>query len=157
MKITDTHIYFWGSIYSNWEPCKINYNSLLFESSEHLFMYLKAQYFNDIETANLILKTSSPSEAKALGRKIKNFDEDKWIHERENAMYIACYEKFYQNKDLKEKLLLTKDKTLVEGSPYDFIYGVGLKWDDKLILDEKNWKGLNLLGITLMKVREDLI
>jgi ribA/ribD-fused uncharacterized protein len=156
MRETDTHIYFWGSIFSNWEPCKIIYDNLLFKSSEHLFMWLKAMYFSDIKTANLILKTNSPSEAKRLGRLINDFDEILWEKKREDVMYIACFEKFNQNQDLKNTLLQTKDKILVEASPYDCCYGIGLKWDDDLVLDEKNWLGLNLLGKILMKIRNDL-
>ena len=156
MRITDTHIYFWGSYLSNWEPCTIFYDNIEFYSSEHLFMYFKAKAFNDLISANKIIRTKSPSVAKAIGREVENFDELVWSSLREDYMFKACFEKFIQNESFKQQLLDTNDKTLVEASPTDKIWGIGLKWDNDKVLYENNWKGLNLLGKSLMKVREHL-
>ena len=75
---------------------------------------------------------------------------------KEDKMFQACYLKFSQNDTIKKLLINTKNKILVEASPFDKIWGIGLKWDNDLVLNENNWKGLNLLGKTLMKVRLSL-
>jgi len=159
MRETDTHIYFWGTFLSNWIPknLSIKYDGHTFSTSEQLFMYLKAIYFDDAEMAyEIIEKGGNPKDAKNLGRKIRGYDEGLWSPVREEMMYTAIYEKFSQYPDLKKQLLDTKDKILVEGTPFDPIWGVMIKWDNDRILDEKNWKGQNLLGKVLMNVRENL-
>jgi ribA/ribD-fused uncharacterized protein len=153
---SNTHVYFWGSCLSNFYEVSINYDNKLFKSSEQLFMYLKAIYFKDFNTAAEILLAETPGKAKLLGRSVKKFNELEWIKEREKAMFTACYNKFYQISILREILLETGNKTLVESSPYDVIWGIGLKNDTDLILDENNWRGLNLLGKILLQVREKI-
>lgn len=159
MRITDTHVYFWGSFLSNWVPKNLNikYDGHEFTTSEQIFMYKKAKFFNDEPYAALIVTLGTdPKIAKELGGKVRGYNEEKWSKVREQMMYDSIYLKFSQYSDLKKKLLDTGDKILVEGTPFDPIWGVMIKWDDDKILDEKNWKGLNLLGKVLMKVREDL-
>ena len=156
-KVTDTHVYFWGDpTLSNWGPSRFNHKGLEFYNSEQAFMYEKAMYFDDKEIAKKILETSNPRIAKDLGRKVKNFDDAKWSLMSYDYMVDVCYAKFKQNENLKEILLNTGNKTIVEGSPYDKIWGVGLHWASEEILDEANWKGKNLLGKALMEVREML-
>jgi len=160
MRTTNTHIYFWGSFLSNWIPSdlRIIYNSKLFTNSEQLFMYLKAEYFNDWETAQEIVNLGQiPKIAKNLGRKIKGYNEEEWAKVREEKMYGACMLKFGLNSKLRKQLIDTYPKILVEGTPMDPVWGVMIKWDDDRILDEKNWKGQNLLGKVLMRVRGDLM
>ena len=158
-KIINGYVAFWGGFLSNFYPCKI-YNDLGYEfrSSEQYFMWLKAVFFNDDKTANEILEASTPKKAKALGRKVRDFDESKWEKYRESAMFTAVYEKFNQNKNIQDYLLspVFDGMEFVEGSPIDHIWGVGISWDDPDIADKKNWKGLNLLGKTINKVREKL-
>jgi ribA/ribD-fused uncharacterized protein len=159
MRSTDTHIYFWGSFLSNWIPSDlvISYDKEIFSSSEQLFMYLKAKYFGDNEMAKrIILEGTHPRDAKNLGRNIQGYQEEKWDKVRMDMMLTAVYYKFATNPDLKKKLLATKDKILVEGTPFDPIWGVMIRWDDDRILDEKNWKGQNLLGKVLMECRNKL-
>jgi len=159
MRETETHIYFWGTFLSNWIPMDLNiqYAGFTFKTSEQLFMYLKAIHFNDAEMAyEIIERGGHPKEAKDLGRKISGYKESDWEAARESAMYTAIYEKFSQYPDLKKQLLDTGDKILVEGTPFDPVWGVMIKWSDDRILDEKNWKGQNLLGKVLMRVRNDL-
>ena len=120
-------------------------------------MYFKAKFFNDDEKAREIVQFgSNPKIAKKLGREIKGYDEESWSKEREEAMYKAVFLKFSSDKKLSQQLIKTENKILVEGTPVDLIWGVGIKWDDNRILDEKNWKGNNLLGKVLMRVRKDL-
>lgn len=156
MKETITHIYFWGSIYSQWAKSSLVEYNIQFTTAEQYMMYHKALLFDDTDIANQILSTSNAREQKALGRKVKGFDVNVWDQNKLSIITQGNYLKFSQNKKLKDQLLKTGTKILVEGSPYDKIYGVGLKWDNPLILDEKNWKGQNLLGKALMDVRSKL-
>ena len=121
-------------------------------------MWQKAMYFGDGETAEKILKAETPMEAKNLGRKVKNFNEEEWAKVRYDAMFEAVICKFKQNESLKEILLANefKDKHFVEGNPHDKIWAVGLDWKDERIGDENNWNGLNLLGRVLDDVRDYL-
>ena len=156
MKHTDTHIYFWSGEFSNWDysPFIVDENS--FSNSEQYFMYKKAKFFGDSEIAMEILKTPDPRENKELGRKVKNFDYSKWVEVSSQFMIEACMHKFMQNDKHRQTLLNSEDKILVEASPLDTVWGVGLHFTDPLILDEKNWGGKNLLGKTLMEVRTRL-
>lgn len=158
MKTTNTHIYFYTEIYSNWNRCSfIDPNtSLKFSNSEQCFMWYKAQFFNDGLTAVKILAAPHPKENKALGREIKNYNDKAWECVRLGYMVYANYLKFNQIRDYKNQLLETGDKILVEASPHDTIWGVGLDENDSRILDKKTWMGLNLLGVALMQVRKML-
>lgn len=112
--------------------------------------------FNDEETAKKILKVNDPKKVKALGREVKGFDEKKWNDQKLQIVIQGNLLKFSQDENLKKALIETKNKVIVEGSPYDKVWGVGLKWDDPKILDESKWQGENLLGIALMEVRTQL-
>jgi ribA/ribD-fused uncharacterized protein len=164
VNVTDKYVAFWGSAFSNFYPCKIKVDTdwddkpideITFTSSEQYFMWQKAMWFHDQETADEILDAKTPKEAKALGRKVKGFDDKEWADTREYAMWNAVLLKFRQNPDIKEFLLDPDfaDKHFVEGSPVDGIWGVKVDWRDTRIADENNWDGLNLLGKTLDKVR----
>jgi ribA/ribD-fused uncharacterized protein len=121
-------------------------------------MARKAGYFGDDETYNKILSTNTPEEAKKLGRQVKGFVDEEWAIVRENIMYEIVYEKFAQNKNLRDFLLSEefKNKIFVEGSPFDGVWGVKIDYRDDIIDDESNWNGTNLLGKVLEKVRLNL-
>lgn len=119
-------------------------------------MWFKAMLFNDPDTATEIAKSKTPKEAKDLGRKVKNFDEAIWEANRERCMYNALEAKFSKNDKFRKALISTGNKQLVEASPYDKIWGIGLPPNSLLALKEENWKGLNLLGKALMKLRDQL-
>lgn len=158
LKVYDKHVAFWGSAFSNFYPCHFQEGDWHWISSEQCFMAKKAEYFKDTEILEEILKAETPEKAKKLGRKVKNFDAEKWSKVCFDKMYDAVYAKFSQNSDLKE-LLLSSDyegKGFVEGSPFDGIWGVKMDWRNPDIDNEKNWQGQNLLGKVLNKVREDL-
>lgn len=159
MRITDTHIYFWGSFLSNWIPkdLVIPYDGHTFSNSEQLFMYMKAKFFGDEPiAARIVTLGQDPETSKDLGRQVRNYDESKWSEVRREKMFEACLLKFQSDEKLEMQLLDTGDKIIVEGTPFDPIWGVKIKWDDDRILDEKNWNGQNLLGQVLMDVRENL-
>ena len=155
MITTDTHVYFWNGIYSNWDNCHFEDFStgIKFKNSEQAFMWYKAQVFSDVETMELIQKESNPKLVKALGRQVKNFNDAMWNELRFDKMVYVNELKFSQNPYYGQILKNTGTRILVEASPYDKIWGVGLLETDPLIYDEKNWKGLNLLGKALIEVR----
>ena len=116
-------------------------------------MYCKAKLFHDHEIADRILTTENPANHKRLGREVRGFVESDWIAKREHYVYIGCFAKFQQNPSAKTYLLSTGNSELVEASPTDKIWGIGLGKEDPRIHDRNNWKGLNLLGKVLMRVR----
>lgn len=155
------NFYFWGhsgeyACLSNWSATPFEKDSLLFLTSEHYMMYEKAMLMNDARTAIKILNAFSPKEAKRLGRTVKNWDESKWVEHRERIMYEGCMAKFQSNPDIKKTLLSTYPKHLVEASPFDSIWGIGMKATHKDVEDKSKW-GLNLLGKTLDRVRATLM
>lgn len=120
-------------------------------------MYQKAILFKDPAMAAKILKGGHPREVKNMGRKIKNFDEDTWVQHRETIVTKGTLLKFskpVKDEGLKDKLLATEDKEIVEASPYDRIWGIGFTEQHAEDLRE-DW-GLNLLGKAIMTVRAQL-
>jgi len=122
-------------------------------TAEHYMMAEKARLMDDEESARKILAAKHPREVKTLGRKVKNWDEKLWLARRIDIVTAGNWLKFSQNESLKRALLGTGDRVLVEASPYDRIWGIGLCPEDVAVLDEGNWKGSNLLGKCLMDVR----
>ncbi len=158
MRVTQTHIYFWegNSLFSQWcmktdnKPYQfISKENIKYSCCEQYMMHKKALMFNDLESAEKILNSTNPKEMKALGRKVKNFDNAVWDKKKFDVITNANYLKFTQNPSFKEELMRYKNHTFVEASPYDCIYGAGLHYSDDLILDEKNWRDQNLLGKAL--------
>lgn len=119
-------------------------------------MWEKAMYFGDEKSAVDIQVATNPAVAKKLGRKVRGYDDKLWSLRREYFMFQVNMMKYTQNPLLADELLATQNKVLVEASPYDTIWGIGLHYEDNLVLDEANWRGNNLLGKTLMKVRDRL-
>lgn len=157
LKVYQNHVAFWGSPFSNFHRCKFVYNDVVWKSSEQCFMAMKAKHFKDEESYERILESTTPKEAKALGRKVKNFNFS-WWSVSESIMFEIVLAKFSQNDDLRSLILSDefKGKKFVEGSPSDKKWGVGMRWDNPKIDDESNWDGSNLLGKVLDKVREQL-
>ena len=163
--VTDTMVLFWGNedYMSNFYHCKNPFpipgvdNSPMFTNSEAVFMSYKAIEFQDSQAAADICRVKYYAwECKKIGRRIKGFDEVIWEQVREDRMFKACVAKFVYNPDLAQRLLATGDKILVEASPYDKIWGIGLSVADKRALDQSQWQGQNLLGKVLMRVRKQL-
>lgn len=155
MKITNEYVFFWGNqdVFSNWYPVKFRLYDQVFANSEQAMMYAKARLMGDQVSADAVLKTSDPRKAKAIGRKITPWNEALWVESRMPIMVEILSEKF-SNNSLKAKLLATGDKKIVEASPYDKIWGIGMSENDPGVDDSDNWDGLNLLGEALMIVRE---
>lgn len=153
----DNFHFFWGGKLSNWYPCHFQVAGVWYNCVEQQMMAKKAIKFKDINKYNRIMESKLPSEQKKLGRRVKNFDQDEWSRASRNVVYEGCYAKFSQSEELKVHLLDTGDRILVEASPYDCIWGIGLSMDDPKATDPAQWRGENWLGETLMKVRAYLI
>ena len=119
-------------------------------------MYKKAVCFRDANIAAQILESEDVSQIKSLGRLVAGYDDNLWNGIRQIVVYQGLFEKFSQNKDLKEKLLETGNSILAECAVNDRIWGIGLSMKDPDRLEKTKWKGQNLLGYTLMMVRDRL-
>lgn len=148
--------FFWGGIFSQWAPSEFTIDGMKFSHAEQYMMYKKAMLFGDTETANEIMKAAHPREQKALGRKVKGFDKDLWEQNCKQYVYDANYAKFTQNFMLLTGLMATGDTELVEASPEDKIWGIGLADTDPRAQNKETWQGTNWLGEILTKLREDL-
>jgi hypothetical protein len=155
---THSTIYFWkpeqdDGYLGNWYPSPFTVGSLTFHNSEHYFMWKKVMLFEP-EMEAKILATSNPKTMKAIGQAVKNYDDTVWNNERYKIMVEALMHKFSQNVDLKKRLMETGTSELVEASPLDRIWGIGITKADALIGKKRN--GQNLLGKALMEVRDKM-
>jgi len=160
-------LFFWGhrvakdgaiskSCFSQWYEAPFKAAGGRYLTAEHFMMASKASLFGDESTRTQILRAPTPKEAKKLGRHVANFDEAVWERERFAIVVAANEAKFSQNPALRTFLLGTGDKVLVEASPLDRIWGIGLAADHPNAAHPARWQGLNLLGFALMEVRERL-
>lgn len=143
-------------VFSNWHPCRFSYHDVAFTCVEQFMMFAKAKLFNDEQSASKILATRDPMTQNVIGRQVAGFDLATWEARRESIVFVGCREKFSQNPGLRSMLLATAPTELVEASPFDRIWGIGLGERDARITDKRQWRGSNLLGITLMRVRDAL-
>lgn len=146
-----------ASPFSQWYACTFTEDARTFTCAEQYMMHGKALLFADAEIAAQILEAGHPRQHKALGRKVKNFDDHVWKKQREAIVLAGNRAKFTQNEDLRAQLLATKGTTLVEASPYDRIWGIGLGAKDPRAQDPKTWRGQNLLGKILTQLRDELL
>ncbi|MGE0324928.1 MAG: NADAR family protein [Polyangiaceae bacterium] len=151
--------FFWQSEspFSQWHLSRFELDGHVYVTAEQWMMASKARLFGDEEIARRILGTQSPREQKAFGRKVRGFVPATWEAEREAIVYRGNHAKFTQHPKLLEALLATRGTTLVEASPLDQIWGIGLAADHPDAENPEQWCGLNLLGKVLTQLREDLI
>ncbi len=154
--ITKDYVFFWGGICSQWYSSWFEIDGQKFSCAEQYMMYKKALLFEDEEVANAIMRTQNPMEQKALGRKVRGFDKDKWEAVCRDYVYEGNYAKFTQNPELLEELETYGDREIVEASPEDAIWGIGMHERHPDILDKSKWQGTNWLGEAIMRVRETL-
>lgn len=157
MKITDTHVFFWDGIYSNWYHSPISMPQGNFNCVEQFFMYQKASFFGDDVIAARVMLTQSPRNQKDLGKKVQGFDAARWLAACQDVIYPGVLAKFVQHEVLRNQLLREgQGRHFVEASPYDVVWGVGLGENDPLILDPSNWRGKNFLGILIDRAYAEL-
>ena len=143
--------------FSQWERRDFIVDGTQYNCCEQYMMASKARLFDDKEAERRIMRKTHPSDQKALGRLVRNFDAGKWNDVARDFVYEGNYAKFSQHEDFKQKLLATAGTTLVEASYKDRIWGIGRGEDDPLALSRETWLGTNWLGEVLTKVRDDLI
>lgn len=151
--------FFWReeSPFSQWYPASFIHSSIEFKTAEHFMMYAKAHLFDDMEAAVAIITAPTPMEAKAIGRRVRNFNKKAWDDLCRRYVFIGSREKFLQNPVLLKTLLETDGKELVEASPYDRIWGIGLKASDPRALNKAQWRGTNWLGEVLTRLRMEIL
>ena len=141
---------------SQWYIKDFKANNLTFNCMEKYMMYNKALLFDDKKIAEEILNNNQPKTIKGLGRKVSNFKDETWDKVKYTIILKGNYHKFSQNNDLRNFLLNTKNKVLVEASPYDKVWGIKMKYDNENIENPFFWQGENLLGFALMEVRDEI-
>ena len=161
------YVYFWKALpgpggrpgpgcLSQWWPSAFTVEGVRFATAEHYMMWRKALLFGDEEAAQRIIVASHPRQAKMLGRRVRGFDEQTWADARRAIVVEAGLAKFGQRPELRDFLLGTGERILVEASPTDRIWGIGLAAVDERTADPARWRGLNLLGFALMEARRQL-
>ncbi|MFB9891445.1 NADAR family protein [Planobispora takensis] len=141
---------------SQWWPAGFTVDGTLYRTAEHFMMAGKARLFGDEEVAAQVVAAGHPKEAKDLGRRVRGFDDETWEAARFDLVVRGNLAKFGQNPELGGFLLGTGERVLVEASPLDRIWGIGLAADDERAGRPELWRGLNLLGFALMEVRRAL-
>ncbi|MDX8052753.1 NADAR family protein [Lentzea sp. BCCO 10_0798] len=161
------YLFFWGhqperdggigkGCLSQWWPCSFSVDGQDFPSAEHYMMWRKALLFGDTSVAERVLAARTPGEAKALGREVSGFSDAEWVSARLEIVVEGNLAKFGQDPALRSYLLGTGSRVLVEASPQDRVWGIGLVASDPRAADPAQWLGLNLLGEALMEVRSRL-
>ncbi|MEU5722202.1 NADAR family protein [Micromonospora sp. NPDC047738] len=161
------YLHFWGhrpqrdgsvgtGCLSQWWPAPFTVDGRTYPTAEHWMMWHKATLFGDAEIAERILASGHPRRAKTLGRQVRGFDEATWTARRYDIVVAGSVAKFGQHDELGRFLLGTGERVLVEASPVDRIWGIGLAADDPRADDPARWRGQNLLGFALMEARATL-
>ena len=162
-----SYLFFWGhqpaksgvtaACFSQWYQAPFVVDGQHFPTAEHFMMAEKAALFGDHDIRSQVLRADSPAAAKALGRKVRGFDEATWVANRFAIVVRANAAKFAQNPELSQFLQQTGSKVLVEASPVDRIWGIGMARDNEKANNPNLWRGLNLLGFALMRVRDTAV
>lgn len=139
--------------FSQWFESPFHVDGIKYLTAEHYMMAEKARLFGDEAARQRVLVSTNPGAAKAIGREVLGFDNQRWLAHRWDIVVRANFEKFSQSDRLRTFLMQTQDRVLVEASPVDAIWGIGLAADDARAADPAAWQGLNLLGFALMEVR----
>ncbi|MEU6219037.1 NADAR family protein [Streptomyces sp. NPDC047022] len=161
------YLHFWGhrprrdgrvgsSCLSQWWQSPFTVDGVEYATAEHWMMASKARLFDDAEAERKALQAPNPALAKKAGRLVRGFDDAVWQRERFAIVVEGSVHKFAAHTDLREFLLGTGDRVLVEASPVDRIWGIGMAETDEGADDPLRWRGPNLLGFALMEARERL-
>ncbi|MEU6240420.1 NADAR family protein [Streptomyces sp. NPDC047024] len=161
------YLHFWGhrprpdgtvgtGCLSQWWPAPFTVDGVEYATAEHWMMAAKARLFEDAEAERQVLASAHPAQAKKAGRLVRGFDEAIWARERFGIVVEGSVHKFAAHEELRAFLLGTGERVLVEASPVDRVWGIGLAADDERAGDPERWRGPNLLGFALMAARERL-
>lgn len=153
---TEKFFFFYGTPFSQWWRSKFVINGDLYDCAEQYMMAEKARLFGDKEIEDRIMKSKNPAAQKALGKMVKGFDKEKWEAVARDIVTRGNIAKFSTQKECYDFMMATGDDTIVEASPTDTIWGIGLSERDEKRFDRSNWRGTNWLGECLMKVRDEL-
>lgn len=152
----DTNALISKACFGQWQPSPFAVDADEYACAEQFMMAEKAMLFGDEAMRRKILATDQPKAMKAFGQKVQNFEQSLWDQLKATIVLQGNYYKFAQNPQMRDFLLATGDKLLIEASPLDRIWGVGLAEDNPNILNPATWRGQNLLGFVLMEVRDEL-
>lgn len=161
------YFFFWGhtppkdgstnrSCLSQWFTATFTVDGVSYKTAEHWMMAEKARLFGDHEMLTEIIEAAGPKEAKAFGRKVRNFDADVWSDRCFDIVVNGNVEKFRQNIEMRTFLLSTGNTIIVEAAPRDQIWGIGLGEHNERATDPREWRGRNMLGFALVEVRTRL-
>lgn len=158
------YLFFWKpnpnivdqSCLGQWQSSYFEVDTDEYTCAEQYMMAEKAKLFEDDGIEAQIMQTAEPKDMKALGKKVRNFDQAIWDKAKYSIVLNGNYYKFAQNKEMRDFLLSTGDQILVEASPLDTIWGIGMTEDDPNANEPAKWRGKNLLGFALMEVRDEL-
>jgi len=146
-----------AAVLSQWERSPFTLDGRRFPTVEHYLMWRKAVLFDDGAVADRILDAPGPAAVKALGRQVRGFDPQVWERDRVGISVAGNVAKFRQNPELGDYLVGTGSRILVEASPADRIWGIGLEADDPGAEKPDRWRGRNLLGFALMRARNEIL
>lgn len=152
------YTFFWkdGSPFSQWHRVGFTTEGIYFKTAEHFMMWKKAMLFGDALKADEVLKQIHPRDAKDKGREVSGFNKKIWEENCKRFVYDGNYAKFTQNPKILKVLMDTGNTKLVEASPSDNIWGIGLGENDAKRIPEEKWPGTNWLGEVLTELRENL-
>lgn len=162
------YLFFWGhtpkqegvtdkSCLSQWFPAAFTVAGITYPTAEHWMMAQKALLFGDEEAFHEVLSTEKPALAKAIGRKVRNFDDALWKAKRYEIVAAGSYHKFSQHAEMRQLLLKSGKRVIVEASPSDTIWGIGMSQNHEAAGNPFKWRGSNLLGFALMEARDRLV
>jgi len=154
--VRDGFVLFWNGWPSQWHPSPFNLDGARYLCCEQYMMAGKARLFGDEETLAEILAAQTPKEHKALGRKVRGYDDARWKAVCQEIVYRGNLAKYTQNPELRELLLGTGELILAEASPTDVLWGIGYAADHPRAVRPEEWRGKNWLGEALMRVRREL-
>lgn len=151
------YTFFWSGIYSQWYKASFTIQGTTYNCAEQYMMHQKAILFGDYHAAKLIMETKNPREQKAIGRTVKGFIASVWNARAKFIVKRGNHAKFTQNPELLEALLATAPTILVEASPRDSIWGIGIDEEKARKTPPEKWPGTNWLGEVLTELREELV
>ncbi len=131
-------------------------DGMTFPTVEHYMQWSKAKLFGDNEAQTKIMKTPSPKSVKTYGKKIKNFDEERWNEQKDAIMRVAIKSKLMQHPDILKKLRGTGTRPIGEADPRSKYWGIGTSSDTSKAKDPSRWPGKNKVGLLLQELRKEL-